>query len=142
MNLEFNRIFKPEIERILPFIEELNDYKISKEVLKKRLEQMLEQHYECWGIILEGTYIGVFGLWFLTRHYAGKSCEPDHVYIAPEFRKSGIGQKAFDWIHRYAIKKECSIAELNTYVSNFASHKFYYNKGYEAWGYHMVKRLS
>ena len=102
---------------------------------------MFEQNYECWGIQLDEKLIGVFGLWFMTRHYAGRSCEPDHVYIEKDYRSKGIGKQLFQWIYTYAKKKGCETSELNTYVSNYPSHKFYYNEGYETWGYHMVKRL-
>lgn len=77
----------------------------------------------------------------MTRHYAGKSCEPDHIYIHPNHRNKGIGKKLFEFIYRYAKEKGCETSELNSYVSNYRSHKFYLNEGYEIKGYHFLKEL-
>ena len=43
----------------------------------ERFEEMFDQNYECRGIFLEGELIGVIGLGFMIRHYAGRSFEPD-----------------------------------------------------------------
>ena len=69
----------------------------------------------------------ITGLWFCTRHYAGKSVELDHVYIQPEYRGKGLGKAFMLWIRTYAKTKGCNTIELNTYVQNYPSHKFYYN---------------
>ncbi len=102
---------------------------------------MFEQNYECQGIFIERTLVGVFGLWFATRHYCGKTCEPDHVYIIPEYRRKGLGKDVFEWIFDYAREKGCETSELNSYVQNYPSHKFYLNEGYEIWAHHFLKKL-
>ena len=65
----------------------------------------------------------------------------DHVYILPENRNGGLGKKVFEWIFNYAISKGCETFELNSYVNNYPSHKFYMNLGYDIKGYHFVKHL-
>jgi hypothetical protein len=45
------------------------------------------------------------------------------------------------WIHRYCKEKGCNSVELNTYVENHPSHKFYYNEGFQILGYHFLKKL-
>ena len=42
--------------------------------------------------------MGVCGLWFQTRHYSGKSCEPDHVFIKAKYQGLGLGNKMFKFI--------------------------------------------
>lgn len=91
---------------------------------------MFDQNYECWGVYKNNKIIDVFGLWFMTRHYVGTSCEPDHVYIDEEQRGKGVGKKVFEWIYIYAKNKGCEASELNSYVENYPSHKFYLNEGY------------
>ncbi len=49
--------------------------------------------------------------------------------------------KLFDWIHQCAKNKGCNTSELNTYVQNYSSHKFYYNHGYQIYGCHFYKTL-
>ncbi|MCY2688424.1 GNAT family N-acetyltransferase [Salinimicrobium sp. TH3] len=141
MNLAFNKILKEEIPQILPMIQELMGHQFSNEILTQRFSEMFDQNYECFGIFHEGKPVGVFGMWFMTRHYAGRSCEPDHIFIKESYRSKGVGKKLFEFIYEYAIKKGCETSELNSYVSNYRSHKFYLNEGYEIKGYHFLKKL-
>ncbi|MBQ4822269.1 GNAT family N-acetyltransferase [Aquimarina sp. MMG016] len=141
MDLAFHKILKQDISTILPMIQKLMNNQLEDKVLGQRFSEMFDQNYECWGVHFEGKIIGVFGLWFMTRHYAGKSCEPDHVYIDDKYRGRGIGKEVFSWIYEYARNKGCETSELNSYVSNYPSHKFYLNEGYEIWAHHFVKKL-
>ncbi|WP_245583429.1 GNAT family N-acetyltransferase [Salinimicrobium terrae] len=141
MNLAFNKILKEEIPQILPLIQQLMGNTFSNDILTQRFEEMFSQNYECFGIFLEEELVGVFGLWFMTRHYAGRSCEPDHIYILEEHRNKGLGKKLFEFIYGYSEERGCETSELNSYVSNYRSHKFYLNEGYEIKGYHFLKKL-
>lgn len=141
MNISFKILDKNLINNIIPLIYELNDGSVSKDVLKLRFKEMVLQNYECAVIYDNDVLIGVSGLWFCTRHYTGKSVELDHVYINPDYRNQGLGKQFMDWIKAYCTNKGCQSIELNTYVSNYPSHKFYYNEGMEIWGYHFFKHL-
>ncbi|WP_157207720.1 GNAT family N-acetyltransferase [Mariniflexile maritimum] len=141
MPFEIKIIDKDAIFNVVPLVEKLNDYKISADVLKQRFSEMVDQNYECVGVYDEENLIGVCGLWFCTRHYAGKSVEIDHVFIETEYRSKGLGAQFFDWIYNYVKAKGCNTAELNTYATNYASHKFYYNEGFNILGYHFLKKL-
>ena len=58
---------------------------------------MVTQNYE-WADIFDGEkLIGVFGMWFCTRHYSGKSVEVDHVYIDDDYRGKGLGKQFLKW---------------------------------------------
>ena len=85
--------------------------------------------------------MGISGLWYATRHYVGKSVELDHIYIEEAHRGQGLGKQFINWIIEYTKTKGCSTAELNTYVQNYPSHKLYYNLGFEALGYHFLRRF-
>ena len=135
------RLFKEDINIFLPLVHELMGNTVENTVLKQRFEAMFGQHYECHGIYSDDMLVGVFGLWFATRHYCGKTCEPDHVFITPEHRGLGLGKEVFNWIFNYVRQKGCETSELNSYVSNYPSHKFYLNAGYEILGYHFLKKL-
>ena len=141
MELSFNRFLVKDIPQFLPLIQELMGNQFADSILIQRFEEMFNQNYESWGIYYEEELIGIFGLWFMTRHYAGRSCEPDHVYIRTEHRNKGLGKTVFQWIYTYAKKKGCETSELNSYVTNYPSHKFYLNEGYEIWAHHFVKQL-
>ena len=133
---------KGEILDVIPLMMEYTKSKTAEEVLKERFLEMASQNYEC-AVMYDGNkLIGLAGMWFMTRHYSGKSMEPDHVYIADGYRGRGLGKRFFDWMHDYAKSKGCNSSELNTYVQNYPSHKFYYNEGYEIYGYHFFKTLK
>ncbi|QAA83175.1 GNAT family N-acetyltransferase [Aequorivita sp. H23M31] len=137
------RIIEPsEILCILPFIQKLGHYSIEETVLRERLLEMAQQNYECLGVYDSDKLIGTCGLWFQTRHYAGRSLEIDHVIIDENYRNQGLGKKLMDFVYDYARNKKCNWIELNTYVHNFLSHKFYYNQGFVAKGYHFIKELN
>ncbi len=139
MNLSFTRIYAGEINKVLPFIQQLSMNKFTDAVLRERFVEMLEQPYECYTLYNDQELIGVFGLWFLTKHYAGKVCEPDHIIIKDAYRNKGVGKMLFDWIANYAKTKGCEAAEVNSYVTNHPSHKFYLNNGYHIIGYHFMQ---
>ena len=130
-----------DIEHIVPLVDELNSFKESKVILHKRFEEMFTQSYECVGVFDKDKLIGVAGLWYQTRHYSGKSCEADHVFIQQAYRSKGIGKKLFDFITEHAKAKGCEAVELNAYVQNTASHKFYYNHDFSILGFHFLKQL-
>ena len=90
--LEIKLIEKEKIIEILPLLKELNT-NTPDDVLKERLLEMITQHYECVGVYLNDELVGISGLWFLTRHYCGKTVEPDHVVIGKNHRNKGLGKK-------------------------------------------------
>ena len=137
----FKIIDKSEIDLIIPLIQKLSNNKNSDELLLERFSEMFTQNYECAGVFDNEKLIGVTGMWFCTRHYSGRSMEVDHVYIDEEYRNNGLGKKFLKWIYDYGKSKGCESCELNTYVSNFSSHKFYYNEGFEIYAYHFFKKL-
>lgn len=134
--LNIRHLFKEDINTFLPLVHELMGNTVDNTVLIKRFEAMFGQNYECHGVYKDEVLVGVFGLWFATRHYCGKTCEADHVFILPQYRREGLGKEIFNWIFNYARDKGCQISELNSYVSNYPSHKFYLNADYEILGYH------
>ena len=141
MAFAFKIIEKEHIDSVIPIVQKLNGNQVSDTVMKQRFSEMITQNYEC-AVIYDGDkLIGVCGLWFCTRHYSGKSVEPDHVFIDDGYRSKGLGKLFFEWIYNYALSKGCEAVELNTYVSNGSSHKFYFNEGFKILGYHFLKKL-
>lgn len=138
---DFQILDPKHINKVIPLVYELNEGKIGIEILEQRFSEMINQNYECAVVLANKTIVGVTGLWFCTRHYIGKSVEMDHVYILPEYRGQGLGEQFVSWIKDYVKSKGFKSLELNTYVNNYASHKFYYNQGFEILGYHFLSKL-
>lgn len=141
MSFVFKIIEKSEIISIIPLIQKLTNNANSDAVLTERFIQMSNENYECAGVFENEKLIGVCGMWFQTRHYIGKAMEVDHVYIEDDYQGKGLGKQFFKWIYEYAKSKGCNSTELNTYVQNYPSHKFYYNEGFQILGYHFLKKL-
>jgi len=141
MNISIKVLLKDQILDIIPLMVKYTEGKTEQGILEERFLEMATQNYECAGMYDGDVLIGIAGMWFMTRHYSGKSMEPDHVYIENNYRRKGLGKQFFDWMHAYAKSKGCTASELNTYVQNYPSHKFYYNEGYEIYGYHFYKTL-
>lgn len=139
--VDFRFLTKDQMDLIYPFIRKINAI-TPDDLLRSRLQEMFDQNYKCLGIYYDNNLIGICGLWFMTRHYCGRSIEADHVIIDESYQGEGIGNKLFEWIFDYAAKNNIEAAELNTYVENTRSHKFYYNLGYEIKGYHFLKILN
>lgn len=133
-------ISKEDIFNIIPLLQQLNE-KTPIQLLKSRLLEMIEQNYECAVLYDDDKLIGICGIWYMTRHYIGKSMEVDHVVIDDTYRGKGLGKLFFQWIYNHAISKGCEASELNAYVHNPQSHKFYYNEGYNIYGFHFLKVL-
>ena len=139
-NIEIKLIPTKDILTIIPLLKQINTT-TSDEILKKRILEMTKQHYKCVGMYLNEELIGISGLWFLTRHYSGSTIEPDHVVINMAYRNKGLGKKLFKWIHNYAQSIGYEASELNTYIHNVPSHRFYENEGYNKLGYHYLKKI-
>lgn len=141
MNIRFQIIPSSEILTIIPLLQELGEHRIPEEMLIERTLEMAQQNYECLGVYDDDKLVGICGMWFQTRHYAGRSLEVDHVVMYDTYRGQGIGNQLMEFVYGYAEKKNCNWVELNTYVDNYPSHKFYYNQGFISRGYHMIKKL-
>jgi len=141
MNTLIKVIEVEEILTIIPLLTKLNS-KTPLKLLKERvIEISKNKNYECIGLYVDEKLVGISGLWYTTRHYIGKSAEPDHVIIEDSFRGQNLGKQLFKWIDNHVKSKGCEAIELNAYASNTKSHKFYYNEGYNIYGFHFLKVL-
>ena len=141
MNVRIQPIEEDTILLILPLLQKLNT-KTPLNILEKRvLEMATLPNYECIGLFVDDVLVGISGLWYSTRHYIGRSVEPDHVIIDETFRGQNLGKQFFKWIYDYTQEKGCEAIELNAYSGNTKSHKFYYNEGYDIYGFHFLKVL-
>lgn len=141
MSIAFKILEKENIDLVIPLIQKLNNNKVSDAILRERFVEMFSQNYECAGLFKNNELIGVCGMWFCTRHYSGRSVEVDHVFIDENYRGQRLGAQFFEWIYSYAKNKGYQALELNTYVSNHGSHKFYFNEGFKILGYHFLKKM-
>lgn len=131
-----------KMETILPLVSLLNEGRFEYPILKERLDDMLSRgNYQCIGVYRENELIGICGFWLLNKLYAGKHLEPDNVYVKSEYRNKGIGNLMMQWLFDYAKQLDCEGLEVNCYIKNIKGKKFWESQGFNALGYHMIKKF-
>ena len=140
--LELRLLTHQDIEAVILLTKELNP-DVPFPELRNRQSGMFEiETYRCFGLFAEESLVGVAGGWLTVRLYSGKQLEIDHVIVDPSIQSKGYGKRFLDDIEIWAKNDGCETVELNTYVQNTRSHKFYFNQGYEILGYHFQKRMN
>ncbi len=90
---------------------------------------------------LNDTLSGITCAWIMIRIYCGKQIEIDNVILDSKHQSKGYGNILLNYIEKWAIDNDCETIELNTYVQNPRSHKFYFNNNYKILGFHFQKKL-
>jgi GNAT superfamily N-acetyltransferase len=139
--IEFEFIEEENIFIIIPLLKMLNQ-NILEEVLRERLDAMMQHNYRCIGIYDDTKLIGICGIWTLIKYYIGKHIELDNIIILPEYQNKNIGTKLMVWIEIYAKDNDCVASELNCYVGNKDAHRFWEKEGYEVIALHFQKKFS
>jgi GNAT superfamily N-acetyltransferase len=139
--IKFEFIEEENIFTIIPLLQILNQ-NILEEVLRERLDAMMQQNYRCIGIYDDTKLIGICGIWTLIKYYIGKHIELDNIIILPEYQNKNIGTKLMVWIEIYAKDNDCVASELNCYVGNKDAHRFWEKEGYEVIALHFQKKFS
>ena len=139
--MDYKTLTKNDIEEIAILGQQLNPKLTSKQI-KTYLLQMFEfETYTCFGVFLNDKLVGISSAWTTVRLYSGKQLEVDNVVIDSSQQSKGLGKMFFEFIENWAKKNKYNTIELNTYVQNSKSHKFYYNLGYSILGFHFWKRI-
>lgn len=129
-------------DEILKLAHDLNPT-IEDEVIVKRFEDMFNlSNYLCFGLYYNNELLGITSAWISTRFYCGKQLEIDNFIIDEKYRSKGYGRIFIALLTEWAQKNEFEAIELNTYVSNSLSQKFYYNQGFKITGFHFQKKIN
>ena len=116
--------------------------KMTLEQIQNLLNEMFTlPTYRCFGLFLNKKLVGISSGWITVRFYSGKQLEVDNVIIDNSLQSKGLGKQFFDFIENWAKENGCETIELNTYVQNSKSHKFYFNLGYSILGFHFWKHV-
>jgi GNAT superfamily N-acetyltransferase len=141
MKIDYRTLTTNDVEDIAILGQQLNP-KLTLKQIKKYLLQMFQfETYTCFGVFLNGKLVGISSAWTTVRLYSGKQLEVDNVVIDSSQQSKGFGRMFFEFIENWAKKNDYNTIELNTYVQNSQSHKFYYNLGYSILGFHFWKHI-
>jgi GNAT superfamily N-acetyltransferase len=137
--LEFREMTIRDINTIVPLANKLHPA-TAPEIIRDYLAEMFNlPTYHCFGLWQNGKLVAVSNGWITVRFYSGKQLEVDNVIVDPDLRSQGVGKYFFAHIQEWALQNDCKTIELNTYVQNSKSHKFYFNEGYVILGFHFQK---
>lgn len=137
----FRELSKTEKDDILILAGKLNPNQSKEELNEYLIEMFKFDHYHCFGLYQHNRLIGISSGWITVRFYSGKQLELDNVIIDNEIRSTGLGRRFLELIEGWAKANFCKTLELNTYVRNDRSHKFYFNLGYSILGFHFQKHI-
>ena len=140
-NITLKELSKQEIKEILVLAKKLNPEKTDEALSQYILDMFEFKNYTCFGLLQNNLLIGISSGWTTVRFYSGKQLELDNVIIDPEIRSNGLGKVFFSLIENWAKDKSYKTIELNTYVQNSRSHKFYFNLGFSILGFHFQKHI-
>ncbi len=129
-----------ELAIILPLVQLLNP-DLAPDLLAQRLQDMVEQGYQCVAAFSDDECVGVAGIWQGTRFWCGRYLDVDNLVVDPVYRGSGIGRQLMDWVEQYARQQGCEILVLDAYVTNHSARRFYERMGYQVLGHHFVNSL-
>ena len=139
--LTFEILTVENIAEISVLGQQLNP-KMTLEQIQNLLKEMFTlSTYRCFGLFLNKKLVGISSGWITVRFYSGKQLEVDNVTIENSLQSKGLGKQFFDFIENWAKENGCETIELNTYVQNSKSHKFYFNLGYSILGFHFWKHI-
>ena len=140
--MQFSIINSSHIQNILPLLCQLNPKQTPQQLEQKILEMLAYDNYYCFGLWEDEKLVALCGGWITTRLYSGKQLEIDNIIVDQSLRSKGYGEKLVEHIAEWSKQQGCITLELNTYVSNSRSHKFYFNQGMEIIGYRFQKYLD
>jgi GNAT superfamily N-acetyltransferase len=137
--MEFRELTIDDSAAIIPLAHKLRPAADAAQLSGYLAEMFGFPTFHCFGLWQEGKLIAVSFGWITVRFYSGKQLEVDNVVVDPDLRSLGMGKAFFSFIQQWAVEHQCKTIELNTYVQNSRSHKFYFNEGYSILGFHFQK---
>lgn len=139
--MELTALGPKDMVDILKLATQLNP-NIPKEELAVRQAEMFKfENYHCFGLIEDNHLVGISSGWISVRLYCGKQLELDNVIVNSQIQSKGYGKKFVELIREWAKENNCKTIELNTYVQNTGSHKFYFNQGFNILGFHFQNHI-
>ncbi len=106
------------------------------------LQKMVPNNYFQLQAFINNKIVGVSGFWLQTKLYIGSYLEIDNFVVDINFRSKGIGEKLILEIEKIAKNENCNAIMLDAYLENKKGHSFYNKFGFEAKGYHFIKKIN
>lgn len=141
--MKLQRLTRDHMADIMPLLAYLYP-DVSSAILQQRYEKILQDfpHYSMLGAYIEQTLVGLSGMWQGTKIWCGDYIEIDHLIVHPDYREKGVASLLMAQIEQLAREQGCNLLTLDSYTTNYPSHRLYQRKGCEIWGFHFIKPLQ
>jgi GNAT superfamily N-acetyltransferase len=140
-DFQFRVMTAADLDIVAPLANKLHPHLDLANVRASMAEMFQFPTYHCFCLFQAGHPVALSNGWITVRIYSGKQLEVDNVIVDPDLRSQGLGKLFFAHIQDWAIQNDCKTIELNTFVQNSKSHKFYFNEGYKILGFHFQKSI-
>lgn len=138
MNTRIRKINKDEYELVADmfnkyriFYKQPSDIELAKEYLKERLVNNEAQVF----VAYDGITSELFGFTLLYARFSSvsviKNWHIGDLYVEPNQRKKGIGQKLLQTAVDFATEHKAKFVSLNTAKDNFTAQKVYEEFGFD-----------
>lgn len=115
---------------------------LNNEAFDVHLDEMLRlKNYHMYLAFCNDKLVGVCGYWLATKFYCGKYMEIDNFIIDPNERSKNFGAEFMQFLEGIAVENKCETIMLDAYLENKKGHQFYERNGYQARGYHFIKKI-
>lgn len=129
-------------EDAMTLLENLYEKRKRTDEIREELKEMFEKyHYMLILAFIDGKPVGVCGLSFNMLLYTGKFVQISNLYVLPEYRKAGIAAKLIGKTKDIARENNISSIMLDSYTTNFNSHKTYFREGFRLKAFHFILDL-
>lgn len=137
----FRKMTLDNLEAIAVLVQQINKKKPLCEIRESLRTNFNFNNYMVLGFYDNDQLVGLTSCWTTVKVYSGKQLEVDNVIIDNRLQSKGYGKLFFELIEDWANREGYKSIELNTFIHNSRSHKFYFNQGYKIGGYHFHKEL-
>jgi ribosomal protein S18 acetylase RimI-like enzyme len=138
LNIEIRKIYKDEYGLVADmfnkyriFYKQASDLELAKEYLRERLSNNEAQVFLAYDSIASE----VLGFTLLYARFSSvstiKNWHIGDLYVEPNQRKRGIGQKLLQTAVDFASKQKAKFVSLNTAKDNFTAQKVYEDFGFD-----------
>lgn len=140
-NITVQHLSLDHLDDILNITQHLNPGLPVSDVKERQISMFDFENYTCFGLFEDDKLIGVSSGWITVRIYSGRQLEIDSFIIDSTLHSKGYGKQFISELEAWAKAKNCIAVELNSYIQNERSHKFYFNQGYKILGFHFQKSI-
>lgn len=128
MSIEIRKVLESDFAQLLALFQEFAEFQKTPERMTNTLAQMQQEKdfFHAFVAVNEQDKLVGYGTWFFTYHtWVGKSLYMDDLYVSPDYRGTGLGQRLFDNVLEVAKAGFCNRMRWLVSDWNINAQEFY-----------------